>query len=150
MARTEVYVRISDRRIMELGAPGRPVGRYVDRKGDGVERFAQIQAPKRSGALARSIHKHPVEWRGHRTTVVISADAGYARWVHNGTGPVIYPNGPFLWVPRRWSITGAKVGRMRRAFVAGQRAQPFMTEALDFVMANSRFLGVRGRSAIVR
>lgn len=147
--RTSVYVKISDRRIMELGAPGRPVGRYIDRKGDTVERWAEIGCPKRSGALARSIERSRVVHRLHHTYVTVSADAGYARWVHNGTGPVIFPDGEFLWVPRRWSITGANVGRIRRPFVAGQAAQPFLRDALEFVMSNSRFVR-RGRSAVVR
>lgn len=145
MARTSVTVRISDSRIKLLGAPTNMVGRYVHRKGDTVERWAEIGCPTRSGALQASIGLGPVVWRGHRTSVTISADAGYARWVHDGTGPFIYPHGDYLSVPKFWSITGANVPRQKRAFVRGQDAQPFLRNALVFVMTSSRFVRSRGR-----
>lgn len=141
----EVYVRIYDNRIKALNAPGQPVGRYVASKGRAIEGFAKAQAPKRSGRLARSIEAQPVKWRGHRSSVQVSVSAPYALFVHEGTGPWIFPNtANYLSVPKYPSITGVRVPRMRMLFVRGQRAQPFLREALDLVMGGSRFLRTFG------
>lgn len=151
--RTDVTVVIFDSRIKALGAPTNMVGQYVGRKGDTIERWATIMAPKRSGALARSIHEGPVEWfGGNRTSVTVSADAGYANFVHNGTTGPIHgrrkggkgaPRG--MLVPIHWSITGTGK-RAWRQEVAGQAAQPFLADALTFVMGGSRFVRTRSRN----
>jgi hypothetical protein len=142
---TRIYVRIYDNRIKAWNRPGGPTGRYIHRKGDTIQRYARLQAPKRSGNLARSITLGNQTWRGHRAAIEISAKAPYAKYVHEGTYGPIYPkNGKYLKVPAAHSITGTKMKRVNRKFVAGQHAQPFLREATAFVMSGSRFIRTFG------
>jgi hypothetical protein len=142
---TRVYIRVYDSRIMEMNRPGGITGKYIHNKGQTIERFAKVQAPKRSGNLARSINLGPHRWRGHRSSIEVSANARYAKWVHNGTYGPIYPTThEYLAVPKFRSITGAKVPRVLRRTVDGQRPQPFLREALAFVMSGSRFIRTFG------
>lgn len=142
---TRIYVRVYDSRIKALNAPGAPVGRYIHRKGDTIQRYARIQAPKRSGNLARSINLGALTWRGHRSSIEVSANASYAKYVHEGTYGPIYPRkSKYLRVPAAHSITGVKMKRVNRKYVAGQHAQPFLREALAFVMGGSRFIRTFG------
>jgi hypothetical protein len=142
---TRIYVRIYDSRIKALNAQGKPVGRYIHRKGDTVQRYATQNAPKRSGRLARSVHLGNQTWRGHRASIEIEATAPYAKYVHNGTYGPIYPvHSLFLSVPVAPSITGVKMRRTLRPYVAGQHPQPFLREAAAFVMSGSRFIRTFG------
>lgn len=140
-----VRIRIYDSRIMALNAPTKPVGRYVAGKGRAIEGFAKANAPKRTGRLARSVEAQGVKWRGHRSSVEVVATARHARWVHEGTGPWIFPDSAdYLSIPRFPSMGGMAVPRVHVLFVRGQRAQPFLADALHFVMGGARFLRTFG------
>jgi hypothetical protein len=142
---TRIYIRIYDSRIMALNSPGKPVGKYIHRKGDTIQRYAQQNAPRRSGRLARSVTLGDHRWRGHRSSIEVEASAPYAKYVHNGTYGPIYPKDSlFLSVPVFPSITGVKTKRTLRPYVAGQHAQPFLREAAAFVMTGSRFIRTFG------
>lgn len=158
MARTSVTFRANDSRIMLLGADGHMVGRYIRRKGNDVQRWAVETCPKRSGELARSISSGNFRHAGHHTTIDISADAGYAIYVHDGTGPQV---GRDLIIGRPKGGLGAPHGmlvpvtkgsshRAWRQEVQGQVPQPFLRDALVFVMSNSRFVRSRGLRGAAR
>jgi hypothetical protein len=89
--------------------------------------------PVRTGRLRASIHSDPVRRTGPwRVDSGISADAPYAAPVHEGARPhVIRPrNARAL----RFEIDG-KVVFARRVNHPGQRAQPFLSTAVERVVS---------------
>jgi hypothetical protein len=94
-----------------------------------VSIVAKGLAPVRSGALKASIHADPVRRVGPwALSSGVSADAPYAAPVHEGARPhVIRPrNARAL----RFEI-GDRVVFARRVNHPGQRAQPFLRDAVD-------------------
>lgn len=123
-------------------APGEPVYELVWDALKTTRDLAILYAPSRTGTLRRSIRAN----RPHKTGIftnsgTVYANARHALWVHEGTSR-IYPHGRWLTVPNRKShVSGATLraagpqsGPGRQYFlthsVRGQRAQPFLADAL--------------------
>jgi hypothetical protein len=54
--------------------------------------------------------------------------------VHEGTyGPIVPKNGPFMWVPK-YRRGGPGALRIKRTTVRGQRANPFLSDAMFEVL----------------
>jgi hypothetical protein len=100
--------------------------------------LAKLDAPVRTGELAAGI-RVASENRVSRKKVgfYVRADAPHSYWVHEGTGPQIYPSTfPYMRLPA-FPEMGARgtAPRMYRKVVAGQVGQPFLTTNLRYVMA---------------
>lgn len=107
-----------------------------------VSTTAKTLAPVRTGRLKASIHPDPVRRSGPwRIDTGVSADAPYAAPVHEGARPhVIRPrNARFL----RFEIEG-RVVFTRRVNHPGQRAQPFLTNAVHRVVSADPRIDNRG------
>ena len=126
---SEVRVVVYDSAIHRMNQPGGDVYRYTARKVRQTTLAARDFAPKRSGYLASRIEG---EVRPRRSSVrgFVRSRADYSRYVHEGTGPVIYPHGDYLSVPKFKRSTL----RVKRTHVRGQRANPFLERALRFTM----------------
>jgi hypothetical protein len=100
--------------------------------------LARLDAPKRTGELAAGI-RIASETRVSRKKVgfYVRSDARHSFWVHEGTGPMIYPTTfPYMRLPA-FPEFGARgtAPRMYRKVVQGQASQPFLTTNLRYVMA---------------
>lgn len=141
--------------------PGGEVDGEVNSVVKNARRLAEHFAPERSGALKRGIKSaHAVPYHPLKTSGRVSSTARHTLWVHDGTSR-IYPHGPYLLVPkgagratdsttrnggagtqlyRQWKGRGKKGARLfgRLESVRGQRAQPFLAEALVTAMGMYR------------
>ena len=133
-----VRVVVYDSRISAMSLPGGDVYKYTKDKTTRAATYAQIFAPMRSGRLRASIR---TDVRGLTSGTVgrVRATAWHSTWVHEGTGPLIYPDGDFLWVP----VAKHATKRRRREFVRGQTANPFLERALDAAMRDPFTRGAR-------
>lgn len=128
---TAMRVVIYDSAITAMTAPGGDVYRYAHRKGQRTTLLAKMNAPKRSGALVRGIRMDIRKTGRDRVVVRVRSQAAHSLFVHEGTtGPIYAHNPRGLWVPRR------KYGTSRRwrESVNGQKANPFLTRAMDAEM----------------
>lgn len=118
--------------------------------------LAQLYAPKRTGRLAKSIRAARPKPSGiYQFSGTCSASVGYALYVHDGTSGPIYPKrGKYLTVPHQMGVLGGAAlkaqggsGQAKLYFLAhwvrGQRAQPFLAEALATALRNSDVLSYR-------
>jgi hypothetical protein len=139
----EARLVVYDTRIETMAAPGGSIWEWVGDKCREVRAEAIAGAPMRTGYLKGSI-------RVDRRKLVrgcvgrVRATAYYASWVHDGTG--------YQWAPRelhgepgpgskgRWRPGMELQFKSKRwpggslAGVRGQKAQPFLKDALDLVM----------------
>lgn len=132
-----VRVVIFDSQLTAMNMPGGEVWRWNRQRSVRIGNLARRKAPRRTGALAASVES---SWEGSTPTEVVhqvSADAGYAAAVHEGT----FPYGPGEPVASRhagpmhlppYGRYGYKTAHM----VDGQHPQPFLTAALEEVMAS--------------
>lgn len=132
-----VRLVIFDHVLDEMHAPGGMVYEEYRRNAREVAFLSKLDAPVRTGALAASIRMSS-ESRASRRKVsfVVRADALHAGWVHEGTyGPITPTTFPYMRLPRFPEIGPRGVGpRMYRKEVAGQSANPFMLNNLEYVM----------------
>lgn len=128
-SRSSVRVVVYDTRIQGMNVPGGEVNNYVRRKVGLTAVLAQEKAPVRTGRLKAGI-RTDVRTVRNGTVGRVRSTAKHSLWVHEGTTGPIFGNAGFLWVPS--SKYGTR--RVRRSEVAGQRANPFLAEALDVVM----------------
>lgn len=99
--------------------------------------LARLDAPKRTGELAAGIRKAS-EKRASRRKVgfYVRSDAPHSFWVHEGTGQIYAKSRKGMSVPAyRESGPRGVAPRVRRRSVRGQRANPFLTNNLRYVMA---------------
>lgn len=128
----EVVVTISDARLNEFGP------RYLRYKGRNIEEAAKRNAPKRTGHLARNINRGVVTQAGSQAEVEVTASANYSSWVHDGTKR-IHAKGKGMSVPKyKWPAS--QNARRKRKSVRGQKAQPFLRNAMIEQIAFSRFV----------
>jgi Bacteriophage HK97-gp10, putative tail-component len=137
-----------------LYAPGSPVRRNWRNLGQKVQRVAIRKAPKDTGRMAASIsvtvHNVP-----SALIATIGTGVHYALWVHQGTG-VYAGRGPIR--PRTGKYLRFKVGPSPRGLarrkprsvvyateVAGQPAQPFLTDALGAVLGGATRIRMLGK-----
>lgn len=107
-----------------------------------VSATAKTIAPVRTGRLKASIHPDPVRRSGPwRIDTGVSADAPYAAPVHEGARPhVIRPRHARV---LRFEVEG-RVVFARRVNHPGQRAQPFLTNAVHRVVSADPRIDNRG------
>jgi hypothetical protein len=128
-----VVVAISDARANSYGP------RYLRYKGKGIEELAKWAAPKRTGHLARNINRGVVIQMGSQAEVRVTASANYASWVHEGTYRIKAKPGRTMSVPKyKWPLSQST--RKRRRSVRGQKAQPFLRDAMFQEIRFSRFV----------
>lgn len=88
---SDYRVVIYDRNIVSLIQVGEGQ-RWIHSKAKAIERTARAIAPKRTGRLAASHVTVPTRGTNqYQKLYRISAQSYYAQWVHDGTGPRIYP-----------------------------------------------------------
>jgi hypothetical protein len=128
---TEVRLVVYDTLIARMSLPGGRTYQWVVGKRRRIENAARAFAPVRTGELKASIRGSYVKSRPNHVVMHVTASAEHALYVHEGTGPWIRP-------------TGSKFLRLKpgpnhpnptyREAVRGQRANPFLANALDTVM----------------
>lgn len=143
-ANGNIRIVVHQSKIVGMHLPGGDIHRYVDALTDRTVQFAKIGAPKRTWKLTNSIRKE-IDMRGAaagRLTGRVRADAKYAKYVHEGTtGPITPKNGLWLSVPAYPGATRTKAKKS----VRGQRANPFLEDALRQAMATADVVGTRLR-----
>lgn len=107
-----------------------------------VSATAKSIAPVRTGRLKASIHPDPVRRSGPwRIDTGVSADAPYAAPVHQGARPhVIRPRNARV---LRFEV-GSRIVFARRVNHPGQRAQPFLSNAVHRVVSADPRIDNRG------
>ncbi|HEU4911402.1 MAG TPA: hypothetical protein VFV76_05860, partial [Actinomycetes bacterium] len=135
----DVEVVIYDGKIEAMTAPGGMVFKWAYQRRKRVERIAKQLCPVRSGNLRDSIEG---EYTKVPNGVVMYVRAGglstitqngrsYAVYVHEGTEGLITAHPPKPYMVLRPGIskkTGVAYGRLRKKAVAGQDAQPFLSQ----------------------
>lgn len=123
-----VVVRINDRGIQSLTAPGGDVWRMVRRMGRNTSVLAKAEAPPRgTGRLEAGIQDPEMTTVPFEAQARVRSTARHSLWVHEGTqGPIRRPGrGP---MPIHNRSRTAVLAFSRR--VRGQRANPFLARAL--------------------
>jgi hypothetical protein len=141
--------------------PGGEVAEILDSVAFDTKQYGMVYIGNghvRSGRLLKSLYYNRVKPEGPLTGFSrAGASARHAIYFHEGTGPVITANGPFMIVPRNrraanmntaFSGAGAEryaaykanknlgKGVVGRKTVRGQRAKPFLQEGLRAAMAS--------------
>lgn len=127
-----VRVVVYDSKIEAMNFPGGDVYEYTKSKTRTCTYLAKSFAPMRSGRLAAGIRS---DVRPRTSSVVgrVRATARHSAWVHEGTKdrePIFSPDGNRMSLP-----PGGGYSARRLYAVKGQRAQPFLMEALAETMA---------------
>lgn len=127
MGRTIVVV--NDAAIASLFGEHSEIGRLTGALSTAARSLAVASAPKRTERLAGSVRSYANRHYTYGRRMAVYSDLHYARFVEQGTRTPITSNRPGGWmkVPAR---PGATRYIMRRS-VSGQRANPFMAEALE-------------------
>ncbi len=133
-------VRVFDSRIAALHEPGGDIWNWSVGVKDEIVAGAKVICPKRTGQLAESIHGS-VGANTLGTFINVSAEASYAGFVHEGTFTPILPRFATYMKFRGYGPwTGGNAtppdGYWRLRSVQGQRAQPFLRDAMDAVFAS--------------
>lgn len=111
-----------------------------------IEHQARINAPKDTGRLEQSIHARLNRRLSLNRGVVIVANAPYARYVHEGTGPQHRPEPRPNYYPklrRRGLILWSENKRLNPYAVAagiaanGTPAVPFLSDAVNKVVEDT-------------
>lgn len=130
-----MVAHIYDGRLEEMAAD------WVDDKAKETARLARANLiatnAVRTGALLRSINKRRRNKVGGFIAVTVVAGAGHAVFVHQGTmTPIVAKNPKGMSVPR---FKGAAPNnRVRRHTVRGQRANPFLSAAMQEALVGTR------------
>jgi hypothetical protein len=132
----EAVFVVYDSKITAMNMPAGQVYRYVHFKTETSRDAAEMLAPKRTGSLAGGIRIDVRQTSRDRVVGRVRSTRHYSRWVHEGTGPFIFPNdGDYLSLP---AFRGAPPGRrIKRPFVHGQDANPFLANALAIGLATT-------------
>lgn len=135
-ARVVVY----DSKIDAMNFPGGMVHEYTRDRTRTAADLSRAFAPKRSGALAKSVH-YTVRPRTSSVVGRVSADARHATWVHEGTldkTPITATGGGLMYLP-----AGGGYSARRLRAVRGQRAQPFLVEGMQAALATPYTGGIK-------
>lgn len=126
-----VRVIVYDSVITAWSLPGGMTWRYARQKAQRTGTLGRAFAPKRSGQMAAGVESHYEGSTRDSVSMVVSAPAP-ALWVHEGTqGPIRPTAGTYLRLK-----PGGGYGVVYAKEVRGQRANPFLAEALDVVIAS--------------
>jgi putative component of toxin-antitoxin plasmid stabilization module len=130
----EVRVVVYDSRIDAMSLPGGDIFRYTERKVRQTAIRAKGNVRSRTGRLAGSIRGDVRPLAKGMVVGRVRAGMYYAAWVHEGTTGPIYPeSSSYLLVPIRKGSTR----KMKRAWVHGQDANPFLEDALRSSVNNT-------------
>lgn len=155
-----VFYRIHEGAVLSFMNPGDVVDDVVWDVTRTARELAILYAPVRSGKLKGSIRASRPKRTGiYENASNVTANVGYALYVHDGVSGRIYPkNGKYLTVPMvAGSASGAQIrsqyasnrraGDNRGYFLAksvrGQAPQPFLAQALATAMRTSGVLRYR-------
>lgn len=114
-----------------LHSPTGDVARWVFATAQAVASLAKANAPKVTGALANSITVTPT-MVGGTPVAYVDANAPYAGFVHEGTGP--HPIDPVNARVLRFPSKSGVIVFTPHVEHPGTRAQPFLTDALSTVI----------------
>lgn len=89
-------VRVNETAIHQMFLPGGQVYLETDRIRYWSQSFAKSYAPKRSGALSRSIKSDLRGTNRYQVQFSVWSNLPYARYVSEGTGPVINIGKPMV------------------------------------------------------
>jgi hypothetical protein len=153
-----VFFRVHEGAVASFMNPGDDVDELVWDVTRTTRDLAILYAPVRSGKLKGSIRGSRPKRTGVYTNASnVTANAGYALYVHDGVKGRIYPKkGKYLTVPiAQGSLSGSAIrgsgnrrpGDSRGYFLAksvrGQASQPFLADALKVAMRTNNVLGYR-------
>lgn len=154
-----IFYRVHEGAVLSFMDPGDVVDDLVWDVTRTARDLAILYAPVRTGRLKANIRASRPKRTGiYENAATVTANVGYALYVHDGTGRIYPKNGKYLTVPIRvGSVSGADIraqfasnrraGDSRGYFLAksvsGQRAQPFLAEALSTAMRTSNVLQFR-------
>ena len=153
-----VFFRVHEGAVASFMDPGDVVDDLVWDVTRTTRDLAILYAPVRTGKLKGSIRaSRPKRTALYKNQSNVTANAGYALYVHDGTGRIYPKKGKYLTVPLRKgvldgsTIRGAggnrRPGDPRPYFLArsvrGQRSQPFLADALRVAMRTNNVLGYR-------
>ncbi len=118
---------VYDSRIDSMALPGGDVFRYAKRKTDQTVVRAKGNVKSRTGRLRGGIRGDVRPLARGMVVGRVRSTMYYSVWVHEGTVGPIYPvSASYLLVPARKGSTR----RVKRAWVNGQKANPFLEDAL--------------------
>lgn len=129
------YLQIFDAKLDAMFVRRGMVYTHERRRARKAETIAKQLVNDRTRRLRWSIHvKEVTDRRKRETGFWVGSDMHYAKNVHDGTTGPIHANGPWkLSVPAYRETIPGTVPRVRRAEVAGQRAQMFLVIAMNRV-----------------
>ena len=142
MSRVYVRVTVFDAKMSEFTMPRGSVYKWTNSKGKKIRRRAAMEAPARTGRMARSLREHTTGGV-RRSRTIVRAHVHYGIYVHEGTsgnfgfnklrGATPGPKSAGVWSP------GARNPwpRATKKGVQGQRANPFLTRAMFSVMGTT-------------
>lgn len=112
--------------IMSMFAPGGDVFKTARAWAFESRQYMVATAPRRTGGLAGAHGIPSVTPQGLGVMYTVANRSRHAIWVHNGTtGPITPKRHQYLQLP----------GGPRAKSVRGQRAQPWMEDAMNAVLA---------------
>jgi hypothetical protein len=141
-----VHYRVHETAVQSFNLPGQPVYEDVVWKTAQTTRtLAILYAPKRTGKLAANIRASRPKPTGIYTLASsVSAAVGYAAFVHDGTTGPIYASGArYLKVPYRNGAQSKGKLFFFAESVRGQKANPFLEDALKQAMRTNDVLQYR-------
>lgn len=124
----EVRVVVYDSVITAMSEPGGMVFKWAYQRRQKVERLAKTLAPKRTGHMASKISAS-YDKVPNGVVMYVTSPVHYSAWVHEGTRPFLSENKMFI-PPNPPFWPNASYVYFRR----GQRAQPFLRQALEVVI----------------
>lgn len=136
-----VRTRVNHSAIAGMFLPGGQIYAEADRIRYWSQAYAKATAPKRSGALARSIKSDRWGTNQHQSQFNVFTTVEYGRYVSEGTGrinigkPMVLYQGPRFVQPRWLWTKGWLVGE-----VAGQDANNFLERGMRRAMRRFGYL----------
>lgn len=127
----ETRLVIYDSAIAAMSLPGGQTWRWAFQRRRKVERLAKEFVPVRSGNLKRNIFGYYEPSRPNLIVMEVWCQSDHAIYVHEGTtGPILPQRGQYMTLKPAYN--GFPVTKQRQ--VRGQRANPFLDNALQTVM----------------
>lgn len=125
--RVRAKVTIYESELQKETAPGGSLAKHLAAVNRLAFRFAVAGAPSRTGVLkSRHVNAGVRKIGPYKAVGTVNNTAEHALWVHDGTGPRIYPV-----AHRNLRLPAGRLSTrmILRPSVAGQRANPWLYEA---------------------
>lgn len=129
----DIRVVVYDSGIAAMSLPGGDIYRWTRQRRERVERLTRLNAPKRTGRMARSVRGNYIPRSPTRIHMEVHVETEYALYVHEGVPGWIIAKSPGGMNLPAWPPHRAKWGLPA---VRGQRANPFAANALREVMGD--------------